>query len=80
MSVGKVVASRQYLLDQGLLIGGILRPPGYEQDVYVLQIPDLWPKNTAWRVNQPASLRERIDAIHQRRRTLKNHSTEEILR
>lgn len=49
MSTGKAHDSRAYLLEVGLLEGGLYRDPSYPQAVWHLRIPDIWLENITWR-------------------------------
>lgn len=60
MSEGKCSDSRKYLLDIGLLAGNLEKDPGYPQPVWHLRIPDLWPRNLAWREKLGDKLKDRI--------------------
>ncbi len=70
MSAGKVVDCRSHLLRVGLLVGRFYRDPGYPLPIWHLHIPDLWPRNSAWRLETGDSLRDRIAAIHAARKRL----------
>lgn len=61
MSRGKAHDCRTYLLDIGLLEGEIEQDPGYPQPVWHLRIPDLWPRNIAWRETLGHKLKARIE-------------------
>lgn len=60
MSQGKCQDSRRYLLDIGLLEGELEKDPGYPQPVWHLRVPDLWPRNLAWREKLGDKLKDRI--------------------
>lgn len=70
MSSGKVSDCRAHLLRVGLLIGRLYRDPNYPQPVWHLRIPDLWPRNVAWRRAAGDGLRERIAKIRATRASL----------
>jgi hypothetical protein len=49
MSERQVVYSRAWLIEAGLLEGGLYKEEGHKQRVWHLRIPDLWEENVAWR-------------------------------
>ena len=61
MSTGKCCQARKRLLELGLLEGKVYRDAGYQQPVWHLNIPDLWPANIDWRLKNN-SLLARIEA------------------
>ena len=65
-SHGKLVAARAHLLRVGLLAGELRRDPGYPQPVWHLSVPDLWPRNIAWRA-ELATWREFVTAVQKSR-------------
>ena len=62
-SHGKLSNARAYLIATGLLSGELRRDPGYPQPVWHLSVPDLWPRNMAWRQDIGPSWRDYIEAV-----------------
>jgi hypothetical protein len=48
MSAGKAHECRKALIEKGLLLGQLIRDPGFPQPVWHLRIPNLWERNTRW--------------------------------
>ena len=72
-STGKCTQCRQRLFEAGLLYGKIQKDPGYNQGVWHLRIPDLWPDNLRWRTDNH-SLADRILYKRQQLADLKSSS------
>lgn len=66
-SMGKVSQARRRLIEAGLLQGEIRRDPGFQQSVWHLRIPDLWPKNIKL-AEELAAIKDRVEFKRQQKR------------
>ena len=62
MSIGKAADCRAYLIGCGLLDGAVDDDPARGHASWRLRIPDLWPRNVAWRAQVGDGLMTRIRA------------------
>jgi hypothetical protein len=67
-SVGKTSQSRKRLIDIGLLEGEVRRDPGFQQPVWHLRVPDLWPRNLEM-VAEITTIKDRV-AFKRRQKSL----------
>ena len=60
MSVGKAHECRDYLIEIGLLVGNVVKDPGYPQPVWHLRVPNIWANNIRWCEDHP-SIKDRVE-------------------